>query len=141
MKKLSHISMIILILFLLTACTYPSIETNTSNNEASDNKSEENHDENQDNYTQSETTNSEEDDISIHESLADFEEGPHLEDTIDDLTALTVNVEVDNTSKRILYFENATGQKQYKSIFIKKKKHLKIIQLNDNDGILFNEDI
>ncbi|WP_303969448.1 hypothetical protein [Sporosarcina ureae] len=49
---------------------------------------------------------------------------------IDELTA---QVEVDNQNKRITLFENESGQKVYKSIFIKHENHLKIIDLNTDD--------
>ena len=52
------------------------------------------------------------------------------------LDELTAQVEVDNQGKRITLFENESGKKVYKSIFIKHDNHLKIIDLN-GDKLLF----
>lgn len=49
---------------------------------------------------------------------------------------LTARVEVDNQNKRIVLFENESGQKVYKSILIKDDLHLKIIDLN-GDNVLY----
>jgi len=46
---------------------------------------------------------------------------------------LTAQVEVDNQNKRVTLFENESGQKVYKSIFIKHDNHLKIIDLKADD--------
>lgn len=69
-------------------------------------------------------------------NLADHEENAILADHIP-LDELTAQVEVDNQNKRITLFENESGQKVYKSIFIKNDNHLKIIDLND-DNLLFD---
>ncbi|ARF13425.1 hypothetical protein [Sporosarcina ureae] len=52
------------------------------------------------------------------------------------LDELTAQVEADNQGKRIILFENKSGKKVYKSIFIKHDNHLKIIDLN-GDKLLF----
>ncbi|PIC67033.1 hypothetical protein CSV71_07340 [Sporosarcina sp. P21c] len=49
---------------------------------------------------------------------------------------LTAQVKVDNQNKRIILFENESGQKVYKSIFIKDNLHLKVIDLN-SDNVLY----
>lgn len=81
-----------------------------------------------------ETVNSEEDDV------ADLEEGTELQDTIDDLDDLNVETATDNPNKRVLLFSNDEGEKQYKSVFIKQKNRLKIIDIN-NDDLLMNQEI
>src|SRR5699024_818403 len=48
-----------------------------------------------------------------------------------------IKVAEDNQNKRVLLFVDKDGQKQYKSIFVKKKNRLKIIDLNK--GQIFNE--
>ncbi len=69
-------------------------------------------------------------------NLADHEENAILADHIP-LDELTAQVEVDNQNKRITLFENKDGKKVYKSIFIKRDNHLKIIDLN-GDKPLFD---
>jgi len=81
-----------------------------------------------------ETESSEEDNV------ADLEEGEELQDTIDDLDNLNVETATDNPNKRVLLFSNDEGEKQYKSVFIKQKNRLKIIDIN-NDDLLMNQEI
>lgn len=49
-----------------------------------------------------------------------------------------IETETDNKGKRILLIVDKDGNKQYKSIFIKNTKHLKIIKIKGK-GLLFNE--
>ncbi|MBY0221261.1 hypothetical protein [Sporosarcina aquimarina] len=51
---------------------------------------------------------------------------------------LTSHVETDNPGKRIILFENESGEKVYKSIFIKHDRFLKIIDLKD-DQLLYKD--
>lgn len=69
-------------------------------------------------------------------NLADHEENEILADHIP-MDELTAQVEVDNENKRITLYENESGQKVYKSIFIKNDNHLKIIDLN-GDKLLYD---
>lgn len=46
--------------------------------------------------------------------------------------------ETDNKGKRVLLIADKDGNKQYKTIFIKNTKHLKIIKIK-GEGLLFNE--
>jgi len=71
--------------------------------------------------------------------VADFEEGDALQDTID-LEGLTMETATDNPNKRVLLFSNDEGQKEYKSVFIKQKNRLKIIDIK-NDDLLLNEEL
>lgn len=66
---------------------------------------------------------------------ADYEENELLKEHLP-LAELTPRVETDNQNKRIILFENQSGQKVYKSIFIKNDQHLKIVDLND-DGLVY----
>ncbi|WP_068672766.1 hypothetical protein [Oceanobacillus sp. Castelsardo] len=47
----------------------------------------------------------------------------------------------DNNQKRIILFEDENGQVSYKSIYIKKKDRLKVIETNTDDGLLYNDKI
>ncbi|GAA3016943.1 hypothetical protein [Tetragenococcus solitarius] len=71
--------------------------------------------------------------------VVDFEEGDALQDTID-LEGLTMETATDNPNKRVLLFSNDEGQKEYKSVFIKQKNRLKIIDIK-NDDLLLNEEL
>lgn len=53
-----------------------------------------------------------------------------------DLNAYSENVVEDNDYKRVILYEDANGHKQYKSIYVKKDDHLKIIDFNG--GLLYN---
>lgn len=50
----------------------------------------------------------------------------------------TMHIESDNKEKRIILF-NKNGKNTYKSIFVKEKGLLKLIDLISNEGILINE--
>lgn len=53
---------------------------------------------------------------------------------------LTNEVVTDTKNKRIVLYEK-DGIKKYKSIYIKDSHYLKIIQIDDNDRLIFNEKI
>lgn len=72
-------------------------------------------------------------------ALEEFEEAPIIEKTID-VSDLQLNIETDNPNKRVLFFSTDTGQKRYKSVFVKRTERLKIIDLSD-EGILYNREI
>ena len=101
-----------------------------SNNEADSN--EDNGDNN---------NNDNEADDSIPSEIADFEEADQLAETIDNLGSLKPDIKTDNPNKRIILFSDDNGKKEYKSIYIKEKSRLKIVELNKDDGLLFNEEI
>lgn len=49
-----------------------------------------------------------------------------------------VNIETDNPNNRVIFLENQSGEKLYKSIFIKNTNRLKIIDLK-NDNLIYNQ--
>ena len=51
-----------------------------------------------------------------------------------------VQVESDNKGTRIILFEK-NGKKMYKSVFVKEKRHLKLIDLESGQKPLINENI
>lgn len=54
---------------------------------------------------------------------------------VDGLTGI---VETDNPGTRVILYEDASGVKKVKSIYVKKENRLKVISLND-DGLLYND--
>lgn len=56
------------------------------------------------------------------------------------IDSLQYEVETDNPNNRVILFENATGQKVVKSIYVKSTGRLKVIDLQA-DETLFNEGI
>lgn len=55
-----------------------------------------------------------------------------------DLSTHSNLVKTDNKGNRVILFESENGVKQYKSVFVKYKNRLKIIDL-PNDNLIFNE--
>ncbi|GKV69456.1 lipoprotein [Sporosarcina sp. NCCP-2716] len=47
-------------------------------------------------------------------------------------------VETDNPGTRVILYEDASGVKKVKSIYVKKENRLKVISLDD-DGLLYND--
>ncbi|MBD7915392.1 hypothetical protein H9660_09550 [Clostridium sp. Sa3CUN1] len=80
-----------------------------------------------------ETTYEENIDIDKYEELNNIKEIINLED-------YNINVESDNKGTRIILFEK-NEKKIYKSIFVKEKRHLKLIDLQSNEKPLINETI
>ena len=74
--------------------------------------------------------------VEQHLSLEGYEEYDRLVEKID-LAVYQAELTTDNPGKRILLFADTIGNKMYKSIYIKRDGHLKIIQLDD-EGLLFN---
>lgn len=69
--------------------------------------------------------------------IADFPEYDVLAEEIN-VDDLDVDIKANNSNKRVMLLSDDNGKKQYKSIFIKEKKRLKIISLDD-DGQIFND--
>lgn len=57
-----------------------------------------------------------------------------------ELVGENLGTETDNPNKRVLFFVDGSGHKQYKSVYIKNTQRLKIIDL-EGDSVLFNETI
>ena|SRR5699024_2343787 len=146
-------------LFILGACS--GNDNDSSQNDGADNNAntEENQDQNANdnanddvvNNTDNETDNEEEnnaddqatneidngDNTSSDNELADYPEYDTLVDEID-VDSLQAEVETDNQNKRVILYSDDNDKKVFKSIFIKKKDRLKIIDFDD-DGEIFNE--
>ena len=158
MKKLA-IVLFASMLFVLGACSSNN-DDNSSTNADDNANTEENQDQNANdnasddvvnNNTDDETNNEEEnnaddqatnnaeneEDTATDSELADYPEYDTLVDEID-VDSLQAEVETDNPNKRVILYSDDSGEKVFKSIFIKKKDRLKIIDFDD-DGEIFNE--
>ena len=78
--------------------------------------------------------------IKENEALAGFPEYDILAEHID-LNMYVADIETDNKGSRVIFYENEQGEKEYKSIFIKNENRLKIISLDDDDGMIYNDQI
>ncbi|MCG3087525.1 hypothetical protein [Sporosarcina cyprini] len=135
MKKLVTSMLCIL---LLAACSTNDSkkETETSKNPAvesssdSDTTNEANSDAAEDAAADNETS-------STDNELASYDEYETIASTIDLDTNKGI-VETDNKGNRVILFEDANGNKTYKSIFTKHDRFLKIIDLS-TDQLLFKD--
>lgn len=73
-----------------------------------------------------------------NDELEDLEEYEILAKELD-LTKYQGVIESDNQGNRVILFETEDGNKEYKSIFVKKKNRLKIVHFDDEDDLLFND--
>lgn len=69
--------------------------------------------------------------------LAGYEEYATVVE-VADVEGMKGIVETDNPGTRVILFEDGTGKKTVKSVFVKNDNRLKIISLND-DGLLYND--
>ncbi|GAA0320129.1 hypothetical protein [Oceanobacillus sp. FSL W7-1281] len=51
-----------------------------------------------------------------------------------------ISVETDNQGTRVMFYE-IDGEKYYKTVFVKNDSRLKIIDLQNDDGLIYNETI
>ena len=71
--------------------------------------------------------------------ISEFKESSVIEDEID-VSDLNANIETDNNNKRVILFKD--GDKAvYKTIFIKNDDRLKIIDIGNDEGQIYNETI
>ena len=146
MKKIALV-LFASMLFVLGACS--SNDDNDNNTSTEENQDETSDDENaRDNEDETEDQadnnsgdkakdDSEDGEKASTNELADFPEYETLVNEID-VDTLEAKIETDNQNKRVILYADDSGEKQYKSIFVKKKDRLKIIHFDD-DGQIFNE--
>ena len=150
MKKLLMVIVSSLLLIALVACgdTQNEEQTDTDNAiEENEDKAETNNDtevnEDQvetDNEDTDETKeNKEEEPTNTNEEITDYEEADVIEEQID-IADMDVKIETDNPNKRILLFSD-NDKVMYKTIYIKEKQRLKIIDIYEDKGQIFNETI
>ncbi|AXH99617.1 hypothetical protein DV702_07545 [Sporosarcina sp. PTS2304] len=65
------------------------------------------------------------------DELSTYEESAVLAEHIP-VDTLKSHVETDNPGTRVILFEDESGKKVYKSVFVKHDQHVKIIDLNDD---------
>ncbi|MCM3757629.1 hypothetical protein M3197_09015 [Sporosarcina aquimarina] len=69
--------------------------------------------------------------------LATYEEYSKIAE-VGDIEGLKGIVESDNPGTRVILFEDESGIKKVKSVYVKKENRLKVISLDD-DGLLYND--
>jgi len=81
----------------------------------------------------------EEEPTNTNEEITDYEEADVIEEQID-VADMDVKIETDNPNKRVLLFSD-NDKVMYKTIYIKEKQRLKIIDIYEDKGQIFNETI
>lgn len=69
--------------------------------------------------------------------LANYEEYSTIAE-VADVNGLKGIVESNNPGTRVILFEDESGNKKVKSVYVKKENRLKVISLDD-DGLLYND--
>lgn len=89
--------------------------------------------------SEAETEESDEESEEITEPgiVETYEEGAVIAEYID-LDDLSMKVNTDNPNTRVLFFHTDDYSKKYKTVYVKDKKRLKIIDERDDD-LLFND--
>lgn len=72
------------------------------------------------------------------DSFQSMEEYKQISELID-VDKYQAIIETDNRNNRVILFENDQKEKQYKSIFVKADKHLKLLDINNNEKPLYND--
>lgn len=75
-------------------------------------------------------------DAAKDEALIELEEYSTIQSQVS-LSDLTGTVSLNNLKKRIIIFKDHNQREKYKTIFIKAKKMLKIIDLSDHNTMIF----
>lgn len=136
MKKLLTILFSISIIVGLAACSNDDTaeDTNSEDNETPEVEEQE-----------EQETDVESDEIMDEDTeeqnpeMDDYEEASKIEEKVD-LDGLEVEVETDNDNNRVLLFLDE-GKEVYKTIYIKRDHRLKIIDIIDNEGQIYNDTI
>ena len=112
-------------------------EQNTINTPPEDNEeAEEQASENSNNSSTEENVESDETSQPEDNELAGYEEYATILD-VAEVEGMKGIVETDNPGTRVILFEDETGKKTVKSVYVKKENRLKVISLDD-DGLLYN---
>ena len=159
MRKLPMVIITSLFLIGLVACsdTQDEEQVETDNDTEENEEQAETNNDVEENEEQDETDNDVEDNGSnkdekqqddqnkhdettgTNDEIADYEEAEVIEDHID-IADMDVKVETDNPNKRVLLFSD-NDKVMYKTIYIKEKQRLKIIDIYEDNGQIFNETI
>src|SRR5699024_10045164 len=155
MKKLLMVIVYSLLLITLGACgdtknedqvdTDNDIEKNEEQDET-DNETEETEEENETENNREEnesnedkTQQKEQNKKKTKKEINEYKEANTIEDK-NDIDDMDVKVETNNSNKRILLFSD-NEKVTYKTIYIKEKQRLKIIDIYEDKGQIFNETI
>ncbi|WP_152656032.1 hypothetical protein [Oceanobacillus sp. CFH 90083] len=145
MKKLLQMLGILLILFIVSACqanTEPEVDDhadsgqNTAEESESDESSEASEaseEESAEEQNNKEGTSANQDTDTSYE----YEEQEVIAEQIAE-GEYDIVVETDNQGTRVMFYE-IDGEKYYKTIFVKNDKRLKIIDIKNNNGQIYNE--
>lgn len=135
---------ILLSIFLLVGCVSDDAQQSTTETNVTTKVDPEENS----NRSTAEIENADETEIDVEESHTDtsVSKNDHLQDFIEfdtlaehiDFEIYQGDIETDNKGNRIILFEDESGHKKYKSIFIKHDNRLKIVQFK-NDGLIYNE--
>lgn len=86
---------------------------------------------NNDAEEQASETDAKNSELATHEEYSKIAE-------VADVNGLKGIVESDNPGTRVILFEDESGKKKVKSVYVKKENRLKVISLDD-DGLLYND--
>ncbi len=133
MKRLLTIVFVSLLAIGLIACSNEQAEENnqSTDNVESDIESE---------ISSEEVTEEEEnknENQSSHKDITEYEEATAIEDNVD-INDMDVEVKTDNQNKRVLLF-SSDDNVMYKTVYVKNKQRLKIINIHEDKGQIFNE--
>ena len=144
MKKSLSIIGLVFLLFIISACqanTDQEVQDNGQN--SADQKetdvSSENPGSSEEESNEGEKNNNDNSASQATDSSYDYEEQEVVETQIED-GEYEVVVETDNPGTRVMFYEIG-GEKYYKTIFVKKENRLKIIDIQNNNGQIYNETI
>lgn len=130
MRRIITISGMLLFLLLVASACQSSEEQETDNNKITDEKN-------------ADSTEGASDDTEHHadeenaDNVYEYEEQEVIEGQIEE-GDYDIVVETDNRENRVLFYEQ-NGEKYYKIIYIKDQNRLKIIDIYNDHGQIYNE--
>ncbi|MFD1453477.1 MULTISPECIES: hypothetical protein [Oceanobacillus] len=133
MKNILKIAGLLIILLIISACQSETNDVATEEH-PSNRSTEEVPEESQDTSEEEENNDS---DLVADEDTYEYEEQEVIEQQIEE-GDYDVLVETDNKGTRVMFYE-IDGEKYYKTIFVKNDNRLKIIDIRNNNGQIYNE--
>lgn len=133
MKKILQMTGILFILFIVSAC-----QSNTE--QEVDNNTDESQDTSEENESDVAGEVSEEpEEASSGDTSYEYEEQEVIGEQIAE-GEYDIVVETDNPGTRVMFYE-IDGEKYYKTVFVKNDNRLKIIDIQNDNGLIYNETI
>jgi len=138
MKKILQMSSILFVLLVASACQADT-EQEADNNADESQQAAEEHESDTAGEASEEPEEESEDSTFDNEAEAsyDYKEQKVIAEQIAEGDYDAV-VETDNKESRVMIYE-MDGEKYYKTIFVKHDSRLKIIDIHNNDGLIYNE--